>query len=84
MVTRSIWVSGRKVISSAMVDILHEAVCFIDLQGHSHAVNLQAVTMLGCSDAVELLQNSIFVLAPESQHERIRNDLLRGFKMRAD
>ena len=59
-----------------MVDILPEAVCFIDLQGHSHAVNLEAVTMLGCSDANELLQKSIFDLAPESQHERIRNDCL--------
>lgn len=63
-----------------LVDILPDAVCFIDPDGGLHAVNSQAVTMLGYSDANELLQKSIFDLAPETEHERIRNDLLRAFK----
>src|SRR5471030_1640839 len=58
-----------------LIDILPDAVCLIHPKGRLLAVNSQAVSMLGYSNTAELLQKSIFELAPAEEHERIKTDI---------
>ncbi|MDR3377335.1 MAG: PAS domain S-box protein, partial [Verrucomicrobiae bacterium] len=57
-----------------LIDILPDAVCLIHPHGRLLSANSQAVTMLGYTDADELLKTTIFDITPPAEHERIRAD----------
>jgi PAS domain S-box-containing protein len=63
-----------------LIDILPDAVCLIHPKGRLLAVNSQAVAMFGCSNPDELLQKSIFELAPAKEHESIGTDIVVALK----
>ena len=58
-----------------LIDILPDAVCLIHPEGRLLAVNPQAVAMLGYARPEELLEKSVFDLAPVEEHERIKADI---------
>ena len=63
-----------------LIDILPDAVCLIHPKGRLLAVNSQAVAMFGYSNPDELLQKSIFELAPAEEHEPIKTDTVVALK----
>ncbi len=64
-----------------LIDILPDAVFLIHPKGRLLTANSQALAMLGYPDAAELLARSIFDLAPDEEHERIRSDINRALKV---
>jgi len=63
-----------------LIDILPDAVCLIHPKGRLLAVNSQAVAMFGCSNPDDLLQKSIFELAPAEEHEPIKTGITIALK----
>jgi PAS domain S-box-containing protein len=63
-----------------LIDILPDAVCLIHPKGRLLAVNAQAAKMLDYQTTSELLHKTIFDLAPASEHERIKADILTALK----
>jgi PAS domain S-box-containing protein len=57
-----------------LVEILPDAVAMFDLQGYFLSVNPQATTLLGYSDAQELLKRRVFDLVPPETYECIRSE----------
>jgi PAS domain S-box-containing protein len=63
-----------------LIDILPDAVYLIHPKGRLLTANSQAVAMLGYASAAELLEKSIFDLAPAGEHERIKSDIATALK----
>ncbi len=64
-----------------LIDILPDAVFLIHPRGRLLTANSQAVAMLGYENSAELLEKSIFDLAPEEEHERIKADIGEALKV---